>query len=130
MIESPEIVSADAKQIIERMCGYLDDGSIAKFVGCEVTTVERIRSRMPRRTRGRPPRQDQMLATKSNISDRSITAADSATRCAARIGSDALLRRQLETGQHSLTADQFYAVCFAKGWMTPTDEPGARKSAA
>lgn len=112
-----DLMSADAKQIIERMCGYLDDGSIAKFVGCELATVERIRARMPRRARGRPPRQAHMIATKSEIRDRSITAADRACERAAQHGSDALLRRQLETGQHELDADRFYAICFAKGWM-------------
>lgn len=113
-------VSPDTRTNIERLCAYItNDRDIAEYIGCHVSVVSDIRSRaVPRRPRGRPPRQAEMLATGSSISDATITASDRAREQAAKDGSDALLRRQLETGQHELNADQFYTICFEKGWMT------------
>lgn len=121
-------VSADTRTNIERLCAYItSDRDIAEYIGCDASIVAGIRSRIPRRTRGRPPRQSEVLATGSNVSDATITASDRARNQAAIFGSDALLRRQLETGQHELDADRFYAVCIAKGWMSsaPMKSEGA-----
>lgn len=119
-------VSPDTRTNIERLCAYItSDRDIAEYIGCDASIVSSIRARIPRRTRGRPPRQSEVLATGSRISDATISASDRARSQEARDGSAALLRRQLETGQHELNADEFYAVCAAKGWMEPRKTGGA-----
>jgi hypothetical protein len=103
---------------IRQMCSYIDcDRKIANYVGCALTEVATIRATIRKRKRGRPPRTDFTIATKSGISEHMATSIDAQKAMEYQMGCDNLLKAQMVSRQAHYDAATCKLVCELRGWL-------------
>ncbi len=101
------------KTQIEKLCSYIsDDRYIANYLGIKLERVRSTRKTMPRKAIANRSHYDSVLVTDDKPIQFDKLKATYKRQC------DALLRRQLETGQCAWDSIIVKKVLCMRGWLT------------